>query len=247
MNARRMMRLLAGTICLVCTMASAILVAQGFIRERSYDRLRTVLDPAANQNGAIALEDGSGGAHDSVDATRTGWLAVEGTSISYPVVRPAQDQPRDWFLDHDAWGNWDALGCPYLDTRATWESEHLMIFGHHALGSRLMFSDLAHAYEHDTFAGLGDMRLVPPDAAEEIFSPLCALHVDASYGAIQRFSFDGENDFRAWLRALCDDADTLSPLSENLVDSAKRAVTLVTCSSEHIGQRERTLVVFVRS
>lgn len=176
-----------------------------------------------------------------------GWLTVEGTSISYPVVQPSEDEDADFYLTHDYWGALSGVGCPYLDQRASAEGAHLLVYGHHLSLSDQMFSPIYQAYLQEVFDGIGTATWTAPDGETTEFTPVFALSVDKSYAAIQTFSFSSKAELHAWLRTVAAGATAEREGWEELVQDADRVLTLVTCSSTMAGQRERTLLVFVAS
>lgn len=225
-------------MCLLCIMASAASIALDDLRAGSSVQLEK---PGVDgeSNGDVGWGRLTSSYPDFV-----AWLEVEGTPISLPVVQPPPEKPRDWYLTHNAEGAWDALGCPYLDARTDVRGRNLLVFAHHRFGSDLMFSPLVGAQRKEVFDSLGSARLSMPDGSIWSFRPLCALEVDASFQAIQRFSFPGRSEFRSWLSDLAKEASTESEEANALIRSAERVLTLVTCSSPIPGQRWRTIVIF---
>lgn len=225
-------------MCLLCIMASAASIALDDLRAGSSVQLEK---PGVDgeSNGGVGWGRLTSSYPDFV-----AWLEVEGTPISLPVVQPPPEKPRDWYLTHNAEGAWDALGCPYLDARTDVRGRNLLVFAHHRFGSDLMFSPLVGAQRKEVFDSLGSARLSMPDGSIWSFRPLCALEVDASFQAIQRFSFPGLSEFRSWLSDLAKEASTESEEANALIRSAERVLTLVTCSSPIPGQRWRTIVIF---
>lgn len=225
-------------MCLLCIMASAASIALDDLRAGSSVQLEK---PGVDgeSNGGVGWGRLTSSYPDFV-----AWLEVEGTPISLPVVQPPPEKPRDWYLTHNAEGAWDALGCPYLDARTDVRGHNLLVFAHHRFGSDLMFSPLVGAQRKEVFDSLGSARLSMPDGSIWSFRPLCALEVDASFQAIQRFSFPGRSEFRSWLSDLAKETSTESEEANALIRSAERVLTLVTCSSPIPGQRWRTIVIF---
>lgn len=243
---RRAVRAIAALVCLVSVMSLAISLAETQSADWVYRSFST--DSAWNPDNdttepygmVLALHE----ATSQVNQETVGWLAIEGTPISYPVVQPAGDTPRDWYLDHDIEGNWNPLGCPYIDMRSGAHADHVMIFGHHVHGSQAMFSDLAGMYQQNEFDTLGPATWMTLTTIDDIFQPLLALKVDASFEDIQRFEFDGSEDLQEWLNALLAQADARSSCCDELISTTSQVLTLVTCSSPEAGQRWRTIVVF---
>ena len=243
----RVVRLLAAFTCLVCVMSAAILLAHTAVNDRAYDDLR---DAVSSPESSVQSDTDQTGASPDMDYLRSmdiaAWLTVDGTDISYPIVQPDDELPRDWYLTHNVWGDWDPLGCPYLDRRSGVEGQHLLVFGHHMQGTNQMFSELSSAYEQDSFDMIRMATWTTPQGVVAEFAPLLAMNVDASYTEIQRFEFTDSDDLHAWLEELIGSATAVSPNAIAFAEHTTRVLTLVTCSEAQAGGRTRTLVVFAQ-
>lgn len=173
------------------------------------------------------------------------WLTVEGTNINYPMVKPSNDKPGDWYLCHDFWGNDSYIGCPYLDRRSEARGKHLLVYGHHLTLSGQMFSSIYDAYKQDRFNQIGIARWSTPTSGITEFMPAMAMSVDKGYAPIQTFEFGTTGEMRTWLEEMSSDATAASPNLDALIDNASRILTLVTCSNPISGQRERTLLICI--
>lgn len=71
-----------------------------------------------------------------------GWLKIEDTHFSYPVMQRKEDS--EYYLHRDFDGNDSFYGTPFLDSRCTLDSDNCIIYGHNINGGR-MFGKL-HAY-----------------------------------------------------------------------------------------------------
>lgn len=244
---RRGVRLFAAFTCLVCVMSAAILLAHTAVNDRAYDELR---DAVSSLESAAQNDSGQVSASPDMDDLRSmdiaAWLTVDGTDISYPVVQPDDELPRDWYLTHNVWGDWDPLGCPYLDCRSDADGKHLLVFGHHMQGTDQMFSELSSAFEQDSFDTIRMASWTTPHGDEIEFEPLLAMNVDASYADIQRFEFIDSDDLHAWLEELIGSATAVSPNAIAFAEHTTRVLTLVTCSEAQAGGRTRTLIVFAQ-
>ena len=216
----------------------------------------TVTDTDATATAAAADADAAAGSDAATEsqsdwdalvqenAETVAWLCVAGTPIDYPVVQPGDGTAASYYLHHDFWGAYSALGCPYLDARAQAAGSHLLVYGHHLSSSDAMFTSIFRAYQQEIFDAVGAATWTTPDGAT-VFEPVFALSVDQGYAAIQTFDFASEEALRAWLLALAGDATASAADWEERCAGATRVLTLVTCSSTHAGQRARTLLVFV--
>lgn len=175
-----------------------------------------------------------------ISASVVGWLRVGGTSIDTAVVQ-GPDNRR--FLHHDLWGSPSWLGWPYLDSRAKADGPNVVIYGHHVAGTSLMFSELADCRYQDEFDRLGTCAWTIRDpSSERVCVPLCAMRVPEAYGPAQQVD---PGDMGEWLSGMLSDATARAADAEGLVERARSAVTLVTCSEVRSSQPWRTVVVFV--
>lgn len=68
-----------------------------------------------------------------------GWLSVDGTNISYPVMHTPSDPQK--YLRRNFYGKYSQSGVPFLDGRCDLQSTNLIIYGHN-MKNGTMFSDL---------------------------------------------------------------------------------------------------------
>ena len=68
-----------------------------------------------------------------------GWLSVDGTNISYPVMHTPSDPQK--YLRRNFYGKYSQSGVPFLDGRCDLQSSDLIIYGLN-MRNGTMFSDL---------------------------------------------------------------------------------------------------------
>ena len=68
-----------------------------------------------------------------------GWLSIDGTNISYPVMYTPSDPQK--YLRRNFYGKNSQSGVPFLDGRCDIQSTNLIIYGHN-MKNGTMFSDL---------------------------------------------------------------------------------------------------------
>ena len=68
-----------------------------------------------------------------------GWLSIDGTNISYPVMHTPSDPQK--YLRHSFYGQYSQSGVPFLDGRCSTNGGNLIIYGHN-MKNGTMFSDL---------------------------------------------------------------------------------------------------------
>lgn len=228
-------------IAAMCLLAAAVIFGTFLAEDAAY---RSLAGDAATSSG---VSDGQAVDWESLSAINpdiAAWLRVDGTRIDYPVVKPGEGKAGDWYLSHDFWGNPNPIGCLYLDRRSSADGPHALVYGHHMELSGQMFHDISGAYGQTAFDAVGAAHWLTPTGDEE-FAPALSMRVDKGYAPIQRFEFEDAADLRMWLEGLAGDATAKSPDLDDLTKRARRALTLVTCSSAFAGERARTLLVFV--
>ena len=68
-----------------------------------------------------------------------GWLSIDGTSISYPVMYTPSEPQK--YLRRSFYGQYSQSGVPFLDSRCSMNGGNLIIYGHNRRNGT-MFSDL---------------------------------------------------------------------------------------------------------
>ena len=75
-----------------------------------------------------------------------GWLSIDGTIISYPVMHTSSDPQK--YLRRNFYGKYSQSGVPFLDGRCDLQSSNLIIYGHN-MKNGTMFSDLKRYVDRD--------------------------------------------------------------------------------------------------
>ncbi len=91
-----------------------------------------------------------------------GWLSIDGTNISYPVMHTPSDPQK--YLRRNFYGKYSQSGVPFLDGRCDLQSSNLIIYGHN-MRNGTMFSDLKRYVDRDF---LNAHRTVKFEAADEV-------------------------------------------------------------------------------
>lgn len=198
----------------------------------------TVITNTAEQK-AQAEDGGQSLADENPDYA--GWLTVEGTSISTPVVSCRQGDPKGFYLNHGFDRALSFSGCPYIAEGSSPESSNMLVYGHNMGIGSLAFSALQNCYRKDCFSSIGTVTFKDKNGRTAIYNPLYGLRVPMSYDVLLRFDFAGESDFSAWLNTLSDCANAKSSYA-----SSDSVITLVTCSSAIGGSRYRSVLICER-
>lgn len=170
-----------------------------------------------------------------------GWLTVEGTSISTPVVSCRQGDPKGFYLNHGFDRTPSFSGCPHIAEGSSPESSNMLVYGHNMGIGSLAFSALQNCYRKDCFSSIGTVTFKEKDGKASCYTPLYGLRVPMSYDLLLRFDFAGESDFDAWLNSLAERANAKSSYA-----SSDSVITLVTCSSAIGGSRYRSVLICER-
>lgn len=75
-----------------------------------------------------------------------GWLSIDGTNISYPVMHTPSVPQK--YLRRNFYGKYSQSGVPFLDGRCDLQSSNLIIYGHN-MRNGTMFSDLKRYVDRD--------------------------------------------------------------------------------------------------
>lgn len=89
-----------------------------------------------------------------------GWLSIDGTSISYPVMYTPSDPQK--YLRRSFYGQYSQSGVPFLDGRCSLQSSNLIIYGHN-MKNGTMFSDLKKYLNTDFLNAHRTVRLETAD------------------------------------------------------------------------------------
>lgn len=75
-----------------------------------------------------------------------GWLSIDGTNISYPVMHTPSDPQK--YLRRNFYGKYSQSGVPFLDGRCNLQNTNLIIYGHN-MKNGTMFSNLKKYVDRD--------------------------------------------------------------------------------------------------
>mgnify|MGYP002571505146 FL=1 len=75
-----------------------------------------------------------------------GWLSIDGTNISYPVMHTPSAPQK--YLRRNFYGKYSQSGVPFLDGRCDLQSSNLIIYGHN-MRNGTMFSNLKKYVDRD--------------------------------------------------------------------------------------------------
>lgn len=165
-----------------------------------------------------------------------GWIEIEGTNVSQPIVAASKDDPRH-YLDHAFDGSAHYAGTPYLDADVTaglLDSQVSLVYGHHLLDDT-MFSALAEYQDQDFLEAHQHVTVHVPGHVVT-YRVIAARVVNASAESTV-MSFPSVASLREWLRSIRH--DKAAGLAGDF--ATNRVLELVTCSYSTYSN-ERTAV-----
>lgn len=131
-----------------------------------------------------------------------GWVDVPGTDISQPICRADASDPAYW-NDHDAYGSWNYMGCPFLDSGCEgglFGSANAVVQGHNVGGDGSgMFAQFAD-YADAGFAQSHKTVHLQDRAHKAVLEVFCAETVPNATGSgALAVSFDSPEQFRRYV------------------------------------------------
>ena len=173
-------------------------------------------------------------------------LQVGNVGIHEPVVQPSAAEGNGYYLKHDLDRRSTYIGNIFYDMRDSDDGTSRLAYGHHFTGSTKMLSSINDAYNQSKFDMIQPMRWRQPDGTDDIYVPVMAMKVYKSYQKCQSFTAKTPTETQGLLRSMASDAQAKSPDFDNIINSAERCITFVTCASNVPNQPWRTLVVFAK-
>lgn len=159
----------------------------------------------------------------SINEDYFGWIRIEGTNIDYPFVRSHDNQD---YLNIDFYGNVSDAGTLFMDYRnlGNFNDQHTIIYGHY-MKNKTLFHNLTNYHDKAYYeenriieiAGLYETKTYKIFSVYEISADDYAFTLN----------FENQNDYIDYI-------DSILSLSVHTpgfeIDTAKRLLTLVTCS-----------------
>lgn len=92
-----------------------------------------------------------------------GWLSIDGTNISYPVMHTPSDPQK--YLHRNFYGKYSQSGVPFLDGRCDIQSTNLIIYGHN-MKNGTMFADLKKYVDKDFLSAHRTVKFETADGVQ---------------------------------------------------------------------------------
>lgn len=112
------------------------------------------VQPAAERNIQALIAE---------NADCIGWLSIDGTNISYPVMHTPSDPQK--YLRRNFYGKYSQSGVPFLDGRCDIQSTNLIIYGHN-MKNGTMFADLKKYVDKDFLSAHRTVKFETADGVQ---------------------------------------------------------------------------------
>lgn len=232
-----------------------VLIAGGFfsvrrllsvsVNQSLYSNLQNmyISDNTAAQNGDILPRFT---ALYTQNADIGGWIRIDGTDISYPVMKNAGS---DYYANHNFRQQYSAYGVPYFDSRNTLVSSQsrnktLIIYGNNT-GDGQMFSSLLEYRRADFFKehAVIDMSTLFSADKWQLFAVMVLDPDEINAFAFAKTEFADDDAFRQYV----EDIRTRSLLNTSVVVTPEDdLLLLVTQAKEEYGFENATFVAVAR-
>lgn len=232
-----------------------VLIAGGFfsvrrllsvsVNQSLYSNLQNmyISDNTAAQNGDILPRFTALYAQ---NADIGGWIRIDGTDISYPVMKNAGS---DYYANHNFRQQYSAYGVPYFDSRNTLVSSQsrnktLIIYGNNT-GDGQMFSSLLEYRRADFFKehAVIDMSTLFSADKWQLFAVMVLDPDEINAFAFAKTEFADDDVFRQYV----EDIRTRSLLNTSVVVTPEDdLLLLVTQAKEEYGFENATFVAVAR-
>ena len=120
----------------------------------------------------------------AVNGDCIGWLSIDGTNISYPVMHTPSDPQK--YLRRNFYGKYSQSGVPFLDGRCDLQSSNLIIYGHN-MRNGTMFADLKKYVDRDFLSAHRTVKFETADGVQT-FTVTEVLKTNTSDGWYDRIA-----------------------------------------------------------
>lgn len=194
-----------------------------------YDNLLDNYGPVADADQGDPGQGEEGIDHTALSAINPdyiGWLEIQGTDISYPVV---QGQDNDKYLTTTFEGNYNPAGTLFIDVncRAGFQSQNIVVYGHN-MKDRTLFGGLVSFLDTAFLAEHSGITVSLPNGQEQNWRIFAARQTDINDSAY-RLSFSSDLEFDTFAAGL------------GAPEGTKRVMVLSTCTNGE-NDDERLLV-----
>ena len=161
-----------------------------------------------------------------INADIVGWIIVEDTSISYPIV---QGKDNDYYLTHTFEKKQNYAGSIFMDYTASsdFSDMNTFIYGHNVYHGT-MFAELSNYMDQDFFNKHPNIFLYTPDGNYKL--QVFSAYIDGSSSSSYRMGYTSESDYLNYLNEVKAKSKYDSGVS---VQASDKTITLYTCSYEN--------------
>lgn len=181
-----------------------------------------------------------------------GWVKIENTSFSYPVMQRKAE--GEFYLHRDFDGNYSFYGTPFLDGRCTWDSDNSIIYGHNINGGR-MFGKL-HAYVWKSYYKEHPTISVRAGEERRTYKIVSVMKTDISSSVYSFTDVGNWEEYRDYVKTVVSSSVYPTKMGKEIEEKIKEEsvetffkqyqfVTLSTCRS-YVGKDARLLVIGAR-
>lgn len=169
-----------------------------------------------------------------------GWIKIENTSISYPVMQTEKSR-KDYYLRRNFYKEYSIMGTPYIaeycDVKA---SDNLIIYGHH-ISNNKMFGELEKYKSKDFYKGhkIINFRTMYENADYEIIAVFKTV-VDAGFNYYKFEKASSSKEFDIFIKK-CKELSFYE-----IKETAKYGEKLITLSTCEYSNENSRLVVLAK-
>ena len=168
-----------------------------------------------------------------------GKLVIEGTDISEPILK-AND--NSYYLNHNAYGAYQAEGSVYQDYRTKLGGKKILIFGHSSPGWSVPFNELEKYYDKSFYDNHKYIKII---GENEIYNyEIFSVYVETKDYTYMNLNID-EETYNSYLRKYQDRSfyDTKVKVNDN-----DNILILQTCSNkaEYANYKKKYLLVIAK-
>lgn len=165
-----------------------------------------------------------------------GKLVIEGTDISEPILK---GNDNSYYLNHNAYGAYQAEGSIYMDYRTNIGDRKILIFGHSSPGWDVPFNELEKYYDKDFYDNHKFIRVYSEKGIDtyEIFS----VHIETSDFTYMNILIS-EDVYNEYLRKYLSNS---MYKTDALVSDGDEILILQTCSNHpsYVNYQKKFLLV----
>lgn len=229
-------------------------------QDTAQERAFVELEKSEDNDRDNVSYDGSGSTAPSLpildNPDCVGWIKIEGTTISYPIMQHEGDS--EYYLHRDYKGDYSFYGTPFLDINCTPESDNCIIYGHNING-RKMFGAL-HAYSDEKYYREHPDILVR--FGDEIYEYhiVSVIQTNVTDKIYDFTDVGSQNEYRKYIKLILDESLYKTVMGEQIEKELEREfedgsldeffekykfITLSTCRT-WVGKDSRVLVIAMR-